>query len=160
MGRVRFGLRMIGAPVDMLMGGHMHITPCAVHAPVADGSRFNLERFDQQTSQLALQVFATDAKIQKSRQNHIATGTAHAVEMEVLHAAGSPTRLISAAATPAPKPLSILTTVIPGAQELSIASRAARPLKLTPYPMLVGTATIGRSTSPPTTDGKAPSMPA
>jgi hypothetical protein len=42
------------------------------------------------------------------------------------------TRLIKLAATPAPKPLSIFTTVTPAAQELSIASRAASPPKLAP----------------------------
>ena len=36
-------------------------------------------------------------------------------------------RATRAANTPAPKPLSMLQTVTPGAQELSIASRAARP---------------------------------
>ena len=30
----------------------------------------------------------------------------------------------------------------------------------TPYPVLVGTAITGLSTRPPTTEGKAPSMPA
>ncbi len=54
----------------------------------------------------------------------------------------------------------MLTTVTPGAQELSIASRAASPPKEAPYPTLVGTATIGTPVSPPTTDGSAPSMPA
>ena len=39
---------------------------------------------------------------------------------------------ISAAAKPAPKPLSIFTTVTPAAQEFSIASNADRPWKLAP----------------------------
>ena len=65
-----------------------------------------------------------------------------------------------AAKTPAPYPLSMLTTVTPGAQELSIASSAASPPNEAPYPTLVGTATIGTPVSPPTTDGSAPSMPA
>ena len=62
--------------------------------------------------------------------------------------------------TPAPYPLSMLTTVTPGAQELSIASRAASPPNEAPYPTLVGTATSGTPTRPPTTEGSAPSMPA
>ena len=69
-------------------------------------------------------------------------------------------RLIIAARYPAPKPLSMLTTPMPGAQLLSMASSAAIPPKLAPYPTLVGTATIGVSTSPPTTEGSAPSIPA
>ena len=39
---------------------------------------------------------------------------------------------INVAAAAAPKPLSMFTTVMPGAHELSIASNAARPLKLAP----------------------------
>ena len=46
------------------------------------------------------------------------------------------------------------------AQLLSIPSSAASPPKLAPYPMLVGTAITGQSTSPPTTLGSAPSIPA
>src|SRR5919106_4796991 len=41
-------------------------------------------------------------------------------------------RFISVAAAAAPKPLSMLTTVRPAAQELSIAKSAARPWKLAP----------------------------
>ena len=41
-----------------------------------------------------------------------------------------------------------------------MASSAARPPKLAPYPMLVGTATTGQAASPPTTLASAPSMPA
>src|SRR6476646_1714865 len=54
----------------------------------------------------------------------------------------------------------MLTTVTPGAQELSMASSAATPPRDAPYPTLVGTATSGTPVSPPTTDGSAPSIPA
>src|SRR6185503_97724 len=64
------------------------------------------------------------------------------------------------AAAAAPRPLSMLTTVNPVAQLLSMPSSAARPLKLAPYPTLVGTAITQLSTRPPTTLGKAPSIPA
>ncbi len=40
--------------------------------------------------------------------------------------------LIMAADTPAPKPLSILTTLMPGTHELSMAMSAVIPLRLTP----------------------------
>src|SRR5215475_5187766 len=69
-------------------------------------------------------------------------------------------RLIRLATTPAPRPLSMLTTVTLEAQLLSIPSSAAIPLKLAPYPMLVVTAIAGTETRPPTTLGSAPSMPA
>ena len=61
---------------------------------------------------------------------------------------------------PAPNPLSIFMTPTPAAQEFSMVNSAASPLKLAPYPRLVGTATTGHSTRPPTTLGKTPSIPA
>lgn len=54
----------------------------------------------------------------------------------------------------------MLTTVTPGAHELSIANSAATPPKEAPYPTEVGTATNGTPTRPPTTEGSAPSIPA
>jgi hypothetical protein len=56
--------------------------------------------------------------------------------------------------------LSIFTTVTPLPQLLSMASKAASPPKLAPYPTLVGTAMTGRLTRPATTLGSAPSIPA
>ena len=49
---------------------------------------------------------------------------------------------------------------MPDAQLFSIVNKAERPLKLAPYPTDVGTAITGTSTNPPTTLGKAPSIPA
>src|SRR3954464_12842882 len=69
-------------------------------------------------------------------------------------------RQIRLAAAAAPNPLSMLTTVTPDAQELSMARSAARPPKEAPKPTLVGTAMTGTATSPPTTLGSAPSIPA
>ena len=60
----------------------------------------------------------------------------------------------------APNPLSMFTTDTPVAQELSMVKSAEMPPKLAPYPMLVGTATTGARTRPPTTLASAPSMPA
>src|SRR5439155_19542557 len=68
--------------------------------------------------------------------------------------------LMRLATTAAPYPLSMFTTVTFDAQLFSIASSAASPLKLAPYPILVGTAITGTETRPPTTLGSAPSMPA
>lgn len=60
----------------------------------------------------------------------------------------------------APNPLSMLTTETPGAQAFSIVSNGATPDMAAPYPTLVGTATTGHLTSPATTPGIAPSIPA
>src|SRR5437879_1902159 len=64
------------------------------------------------------------------------------------------------AMTPALKPLSIFTTLTLDAQELSMVRNAAMPFKWAPYPTDVGTAITGHGTRPPTTLGRAPSMPA
>ena len=50
----------------------------------------------------------------------------------VTRGAAAALRATRAAKTPAPKPLSMLTTVTPGAQEFSIASSAATPPKDAP----------------------------
>src|SRR5260221_317085 len=68
--------------------------------------------------------------------------------------------LVVEATQAAPKPLWMFTTVTWDAQLFSIPRRAAPPPKLAPYPMLVGTAITGTPTSPPTTLGSAPSIPA
>ncbi len=69
-------------------------------------------------------------------------------------------RQMSAATHPAPKPLSILTTLTPAAQLLSIPRSAVSPLKLAPYPTLVGSATTGARVRLATTLASAPSIPA
>ena len=75
--------------------------------------------------------------IKRSHQ-HIA-GSAHAaVQINQFHSsapcssAGLSIRLMRFARNPAPKPLSMLTTQLPEAQELSIAKSAATPPKLAP----------------------------
>src|SRR5690349_17125098 len=54
----------------------------------------------------------------------------------------------------------MFTTLTLDAQELSMASIGVNPPRLAPYPTEVGTANTGQGTSPPTTLGSAPSMPA
>ena len=54
------------------------------------------------------------------------------IAVETEHNNADHTRLIMLAAKPAPKPLSMLTTVTPAAQELSIPNSAAMPWKLAP----------------------------
>src|ERR1700675_2994336 len=69
-------------------------------------------------------------------------------------------RLITLATHPAPNPLSMFTTLTFEAQLFSIPNSAVSPPKLDPYPVLVGTAITGTPTSPATTLGSAPSIPA
>src|SRR5580704_14583256 len=68
--------------------------------------------------------------------------------------------MILAACAAAPNPLSMLTTTRPGLHEASMLAAAARPPAATPYPTLVGTPITGALTSPATTLGRAPSIPA
>src|SRR5580704_8479600 len=77
-----------------------------------------------------------------------------------MRAAPHQRRLIVLATQPAPNPLSIFTTETLDAQLFNIPSRAVIPPKLAPYPALVGTAITGTPTSPATTLGSAPSIPA
>ena len=64
------------------------------------------------------------------------------------------------AINPAPNPLSILTTLTPLAQLLSMARRADNPSNLAPCPIYIESKITGLSTSPPTTEARAPSIPA
>src|SRR3990172_6043332 len=109
---------------------------------------------------LIIQIYP---KILKGKAEQIASGgysfcSEQALQMDFLGSRQS--LFIKLAAYPAPKPLSMLTTVTLAAQELSIASRVVSPPRFAPYPTLVGTAITGLSTRPPTTEGSAPSMPA
>lgn len=61
-----------------------------------------------------------------------ATDMGQSAAVPVVHRPRSAMRLMVEAATAAPKPLSMLTTVTPVAQELSMPRRAASPPKLAP----------------------------
>ncbi|QPW37324.1 hypothetical protein [Kochikohdavirus PBEF19] len=66
---------------------------------------------------------------------------------------------IRTAIAPPPKPLSMLTTAIPEVQLVSAVFNAVYPSAEMPYPVDVGTATIGKLVSPARTTGSAPSKP-
>ena len=64
---------------------------------------------------------------------HISRCAHGALQVQCFHASSTPfIWLIREARKPAPKPLSMFTTLMPLAQEFSIASRAARPPRLAP----------------------------
>ena len=69
--------------------------------------------------------------IQQCGTEHIARGTHAAIKIQYSHFV-LPIWFIILARYPAPKPLSIFTTLTPLAQELSIESRAASPPKEAP----------------------------
>ena len=95
--------------------------------------RFRLDAamFNGKRAQRLLDRRGVDAELEERAENHVAAGAADALEVEDLHTF-SPSRLISAAVTPAPNPLSMFTTAIPGTQLLSIARRAVTPCRFVP----------------------------
>src|SRR5690606_33733574 len=104
-----------------------------------------------------LHVVEGRAEVQQGAQQHVAGDPADRVEPEDHRATRS---AIRCAASAAAKPESMFTTTTPAAHELSIASSGVTPSSTAPYPTDVGTAITGQPTSPPTTLGSAPSMPA
>jgi len=74
-----------------------------------------------------------NAEIDEGPERHVAGDAARAVEVQVqaLHA-GTAMRAMRTAATAAPTPLSMLTTVMPGAHEVSMAPSAISPSIATP----------------------------
>lgn len=117
---------------------------------------------DTQCIELPQKPIRVRQQLQQRGSKHIA-GRAHsAVQIQCFHPSAllfPSIWLIMLARYPAPKPLSILTTDTPLAQELSMESNADKPWKDAPYPTLVGTAITGQSASPPMTLARAPSMP-
>ena len=68
--------------------------------------------------------------VEQRAENHVAAGAGQAVEVGGGHA--ETRRAMRVAWTPAPKPLSMLTTDTPGAQLVSMPRRAARPANAAP----------------------------
>ena len=90
---------------------------------------------EREAGERRAQVIQREAGVQHRAQQHVAADAGEAVQVGDAHGVYSAMalwRLITAARYPAPKPLSMLTTETPAAQELSIASSGARPPKLAP----------------------------
>lgn len=109
---------------------------CDMHAGRA--FHLDLERTNMKTGQRRFHVAGGNAEFDQRAEQHVAAGSADALNMEMSHAfrsltrASSHARFMMAAAMPAPNPLSILTTLMPGAHEFSIASNAATPPRFMP----------------------------
>ena len=78
-------------------------------------------------AQRGFERVAVGARIEKRRQQHVAGSAADHVDV-----AGSHRATILCASAAAPKPLSMFTTPIPGAQAVSIPSSAASPSNAAP----------------------------
>src|SRR3989304_3098433 len=99
------------------------------------------------------------SQVEEGAEQHVPGRPGEAVEVDGPHGRAA-RRVMRGAWQGAPTPLSMFTTESPAAQEVSMAKRAVSPPRLAPYPTEVGTAMTGTSTSPATTEGRAPSMPA
>lgn len=132
---------MVVMVVIVMMVVMMMMRLLRLHLCLHTGDAVALERVQcdvkvlrAQRAQVAHQRVAIHAQAQQRTQNHVPAGPAHAVELQDLHVAvaPSPSRLIRAAHTPAPNPLSTFTTDTPGAQELSMASSGVIPPRFMP----------------------------
>jgi len=81
--------------------------------------------------EFALQFFGVHTEIKQRGDEHVAGDAAENVEIKDFHFCET-SELIWLAAKPAPKPLSMFTTVTPLAQLFSMANNAAMPPKLAP----------------------------
>src|SRR4030042_4222994 len=100
------------------------------------------------------------AGIDQGSHDHVPACPCKAVEIGGFHSCSSPRRLMRPARYPAPNPLSMFTTAIPGTQVLSMVRSADSPSKLTPYPTLLGTAMTGQSSTLPPPRATHHSLPA
>src|SRR6056297_552102 len=87
---------------------------------------------DRQFGQFGSKLFQIQSQVTEQPQKHVPGDAGKGVKIKGSHAGQPPLRLMRLAAKAAPKPLSMLTTVTPEAQELSIPSRAATPPKAAP----------------------------
>ena len=109
----------------------MHMNPAPVQPVARRFFHVQVQGGNIQCLQRVLHFAQVHPQIRKGGKNHVPARAADTVKLQDLHA-DAPNRLISAAATPPPKPLSTFTTVIPGTQELSMAKRALSPPKFMP----------------------------
>ena len=91
-----------------------------------------VEAFQPEEGQPLAQGCLRQAGVQQGAQNHVAAGAGDTVKIGDFHFSPHTRRKMRCAYSPAPKPLSMLTTATPGAQEFSIERRGANPLKLAP----------------------------
>ena len=87
--------------------------------------------FDAEFLQFMFQRVKINAEVEERADEHVAADAGKNIEIKCLHSREA-SRLIWLAAKPAPKPLSMLTTVTPLLQLLSIVNSAESPPKFAP----------------------------
>ena len=116
--------RCVVMGVDVHLGGTE-----AVFGNLAD---VKVEIVDVQFGEFRLQCGGGQSGIDEGTEQHVAAGTRDAVEIGGFHQLGGLVVRMRWAAMAAPKPLSMLTTVRPDAQVLSMPRSAASPWKAAP----------------------------
>ena len=127
-------MMVAAVPVIMSVGRAVlnHAELGGVDAFLHDLLRGHVVAFHAQGGKPFLDGLKIRACVDKRAHGHVAADAAIAIEIKCLHDSVPAMRLMVEAATAAPKPLSMLTTVTPVPQELSMPRSAARPPKLAP----------------------------
>ena len=115
-------------PPVRLSPGDVHVHPRSRHAAGTSPLRLEAIPGERQTFERLAQLLLRAGKGEQRRRRHVPGDPGEAIEVkEAAHS-----RLITDARTPAPNPLSMLTTATVGEQELSIPRSAATPPKAAP----------------------------
>ena len=117
----------VGPGAVVLGVGELDVAPGRREGAALDGLGAQRHRLRCDGADGVLQHGERDTGAEQRPEQHVAAGARRGVDPEGADHRGALCRATRAACTPAPYPLSMLTTVTPGAQELSIASRAATP---------------------------------
>ena len=107
-------------------------------AAAGDGTAFVGDAGDARGIEAGESGVGVGMEFEEGGGQHVAGSTGGAVDMETFHVF-LPAWLMRWARTPAPKPLSMLTTATPAAHELSMARRAERPPTPTALSWTAGT---------------------
>ena len=126
-----FMIMMAVHVVGFLLPMHVHGDPGAGDAAFFRAVGMDVDPGDAEAVHALHKGAGLRQQLQQSRGEHIPRRAHGTVKIQRFHRFAS-IWLIRPARKPAPKPLSILTTATPLAQELSIASNADRPPKLAP----------------------------
>ena len=130
--RAVFMVPVLSIMVPMM--GQLDIDIAGRNAVLHDGLHLHrITALDGKLRKLGAQMCLRHARRQEGTEQHVAADARETIEINRFHI-HSPQRrwLILLASTPAPKPLSMLTTLTPAAQLLSIAKRAVTPWNAAP----------------------------
>ena len=116
----------------MFAGHDMHIALRARNRPPFLARHVKMIFTQPQLLQFVLERAGIETKIQHRSDKHVAANAAENIQIKCFHLASLASAFIWLAAYPAPKPLSMFTTVTPLPQLFSMASNAARPPKFAP----------------------------